>query len=474
MMKSTWQSSEQERINKEEALKNTRQSNIDNLNKRKEDYQSELDKMQTLGTGNQVVLPDPKDNTPRTIAEQTLQTVPTGGVDVTNVENTAGDATEIAEYKRRVDDGENEMDVLMDLRKKRKAGQGILNNVNDVEEPVVDETFVEQTPITGDTDNLGDPMATDNKPVAGELEKVSPENQTWEDKLADYKSEFKDEETLAKYEENPIAFLEEDIRGWESEPDSEQKTQSLKNLNENLEILKNEQPGTSLVKTTEDSEAIDESIPEYSNIYGLDNVSSAVGEYEGDLAVTDNGELVEWNIFDEKWDKSPESRQPKFVYEGPENYELYKSNSPRSATDYNITPFINKVKSGSSKDEVLKDIKDLSKIQIDKTWGNNNLSFASATSNQIMFNKSEQKDFEKLLDSDEFKKLVGGRDSQIPDLLMEVERQLENGSTQGLSNNFLQKTKKSLIRFNEARDKYITQKSNELNDELSKQFLQNL
>ena len=474
MMKSTWQSSEQERINKEEALKNTRQSNIDNLNKRKEDYQSELDKMQTLGTGNQVVLPDPKDNTPRTIAEQTLQTVPTGGVDVTNVENTAGDATEIAEYKRRVDDGENEMDVLMDLRKKRKAGQGILNNVNDVEEPVVDETFVEQTPITGDTDNLGDPMATDNKPVAGELEKVSPENQTWEDKLADYKSEFKDEETLAKYEENPIAFLEEDIRGWESEPDSEQKTQSLKNLNENLEILKNEQPGTSLVKTTEDSEAIDESIPEYSNIYGLDNVSSAVGEYEGDLAVTDNGELVEWNIFDEKWDKSPESRQPKFVYEGPENYELYKSNSPRSATDYNITPFINKVKSGSSKDEVLKDIKDLSKIQIDKTWGNNNLSFASATSNQIMFNKSEQKDFEKLLDSDEFKKLVGGRDSQIPDLLMEVERQLENGSTQGLSNNFLQKAKKSLIRFNEARDKYITQKSNELNDELSKQFLQNL
>jgi hypothetical protein len=471
MMKSTWQSSEQERINKEEALRNTQQANIDKLNKQKEDYQSELDKMQTLGTGNQVVLPDPKDNTPRTIAEQTLQTVPNN---VQTNENTAGDATEIAEYQKRVDAGEKPMDIIVDLRNKRKAGQGILDNVNDVEEPVVDETFVEQTPITGDTDNLGDPMATDNKPVAGELEKVSPENQTWEDKLADYKSEFKNEETLAKYEENPIAFLEEDIRGWESEPDSEQKTQSLKNLRENLEILKNEQPGTSLVKTTEDAEAIDESIPEYSNIYGLDNVSSAVGEYEGDLAVTDNGELVEWNIFDEKWDKSPESRQPKFVYEGPENYELYKSNSPRSATDYNITPFINKVKSGSSKDEVLKDIKDLSKIQIDKTWGNNNLSFASATSNQIMFNKSEQKDFEKLLDSDEFKRLVGGRDSQIPGLLMEVERQLEQGSTSGFSNNFLKKTKKSLIRFNEARDKYITQKSNELNDELSKQFLQNL
>ena len=575
MMKSTWESSEQERINKSEALKNTRQSNIDKLNKQKEDYQSELDEMQTLGTGNQVVLPNPKDNTPRTIAEQTLQTVPDN---VQTDKNTAGDATEIAEYQRRVGAGENEMDVIVDLRKKRKAGQGILDNLN-VDN--TEETIVEQIPITGDTDNLGDPMATDNKPVAGELEKVSPENQTWEDKLADYKSEFKDEETLAKYEENPIAFVEEDIKGWESEPDSEQKTQSLKNLRENLEILKREKgeetkegaveaadiienvllqggteedakaiadkyvsPGTSLVEsteenvvkaddviqsaleqgaTTEEAEAlaneyvstgelisnkvinkkgfetteltnpdtgekliydydkreyvpngtIDKSIPEYSNIYGLDNVSRAVGQYEGDLAVTDNGELVEWNIFDEKWDKSPESRQPKFVYEGPENYELYKSNSPKSATDYNITPFINKVKSGSSKDEVLKDIKDLSKIKIDETWGNNSLSFANSTSNQIL-NKSEQKDFDKLVSSDEFKTLVGGRDSQIPDLLMEIERQLNQGSTQGLSNSFLKKAKKSLIRFNEVRDKYIIQKSNELNDELSKQFLQNL
>ena len=62
----------------------------------------------------------------------------------------------------------------MDLRKKRNSGQGILDNLN-VDN--TEETIVEQTPITGDTDNLGDPMATDNKPVAGELEKVSPEDQ---------------------------------------------------------------------------------------------------------------------------------------------------------------------------------------------------------------------------------------------------------------------------------------------------------
>ena len=91
-----------------------------------------------------------------------------------------------------------------------------------------------------------------------------------------------------------------------------------------------------------------------------------------------------------------------------------------------------------------------------------------------MFNKSEQKDLEKLINTDDFKTLTGGRDIQIPDLLMEIDRQLEKGSTQGLSKSFLNKAKKSLNRFNEIRDKYITQKSNELNDELSKQFLQNL
>jgi hypothetical protein len=487
MMKSTWQSSEQERINKEEALKNTRQANIDKLNKQKEDYQSELDKMQTLGTGNQVVLPNPKDNVAPTIEEQTLQGVPTGGVDVTNPENTAGDATEIAEYQRRVGAGENEMDVIVDLRKKRKAGQGILDNLN-VDN--TEETIVEQTPITGDTDNLGDPMATDNKPVAGELEKVSPLVESTETSMIEdpdnpgqmiegTTQEAEDYYNFSK--DNPNVSFADYKNQQEATGGADGKLISNQVINKKgfeTNELTDPNTGEKLIYDYDKREyvpngTIDESIPEYSNIYGLDNVSRAVGEYEGDLAVNDSGELVEWNIFDEKWDKSPESRQPKFVYEGPENYELYKSNSPKSATDYNISPFINKVKSGSSKDEVLKDIKDLSKTQIEKTWGRNNLSFANSTSNQIM-NKSEQKDFEKLVSSDDFKRLVGGRDSQIPDLLMEIERQLEQGSTSGFSDSFLKKAKKSLNRFSEARDKYIIQKSNELNDELSKQFLQNL
>ena len=55
--------------------------------------------MQTLGTGNQVVLPNAKDNTPRTIAEQTLQTIP-NNLNLTTNENTRGDATEIAEFNK--------------------------------------------------------------------------------------------------------------------------------------------------------------------------------------------------------------------------------------------------------------------------------------------------------------------------------------------------------------------------------------
>ena len=488
MMKSTWESSEQEKINKSEALKNTKQVYVDKLNKRKEDYQSELDEMQTLGTGNQVVLPNPKDYTPPTIAEQTLLTVP-DNVNFQTDENTRGDATEIAEYQRRVDAGEKSWDVLNDLRKKRNSGQGILDNLNvdNTEEtiveqtPITEETIVEQTPITGDTDNLGDPIATDNKPVAGEIPKDwAPSLDQVMDAADAGIIETGISGTEATKEDNKKIY--EWLNNKEATGGADGKLESNQVINKKgYETTELTDPvtGEKLIYDYDKRDyvpngTIDESIPKYSNIYGLDNVSRALGEYEGDLAVTDNGELVEWNIFDEKWDKSPESRQPDFIYEGPENYDLYKSNSPKSATDYNITPFINKVKSGSSKDEVLKDVKDLSKIEIDKTWGNNSLSFANATSNQIMTNKSEQKDFVKLVSSDNFKNLVGGRDSQIPDLLMEIERQLDQGSTQGLSNSFLNKAKKSLIRFNELRDKYINQKSNELNDELSKQFLQNL
>ena len=60
-----------------------------------------------------------------------------------------------------------------------------------------------------------------------------------EDNIKDYESELeKNPETLKKYKKDPIAFLEDDIKGWESEPDSKKKTKSLKNLKRNLEYLK--------------------------------------------------------------------------------------------------------------------------------------------------------------------------------------------------------------------------------------------
>lgn len=60
-----------------------------------------------------------------------------------------------------------------------------------------------------------------------------------EDNIKDYEAELgQNAETLKKYKENPIAFLEDDIRGWESEPDSKKKTKSLKNLKKNLKYLK--------------------------------------------------------------------------------------------------------------------------------------------------------------------------------------------------------------------------------------------
>lgn len=79
-------------------------------------------------------------------------------------------------------------------------------------------------------------LASVNKGIDKEAKEQTPE-----DKIADYEKEVsQDEETLKRYKENPIAFLEDDIRGWESEPDSDKKTESLKNLKENLEFLKSD------------------------------------------------------------------------------------------------------------------------------------------------------------------------------------------------------------------------------------------
>ena len=60
-----------------------------------------------------------------------------------------------------------------------------------------------------------------------------------EDNIKDYEAELEQNpETLKRYKEDPIAFLEDDIKGWESEPDSDKKTKSLKNLKKNLKYLK--------------------------------------------------------------------------------------------------------------------------------------------------------------------------------------------------------------------------------------------
>jgi len=72
-------------------------------------------------------------------------------------------------------------------------------------------------------------------------EKVSREDQTPEDKMADYEKELSgNPETLAKYEENPTEFLEDDIAGLKEQPDTEENRQAIKNLEENLDILKND------------------------------------------------------------------------------------------------------------------------------------------------------------------------------------------------------------------------------------------
>jgi len=83
----------------------------------------------------------------------------------------------------------------------------------------------------------------DELPIEFDASSFSDETDP-EDNIKDYVSELeKNPETLKKYKENPIAFLEDDIRGWESEPDSKKKTESLKNLKRNLKYLKAKKKG---------------------------------------------------------------------------------------------------------------------------------------------------------------------------------------------------------------------------------------
>lgn len=83
----------------------------------------------------------------------------------------------------------------------------------------------------------------DELPIEFDASSFSDETDP-EDNIKDYISELeKNPETLKKYKENPIAFLEDDIRGWESEPDSKKKTESLKNLKRNLKYLKAKKKG---------------------------------------------------------------------------------------------------------------------------------------------------------------------------------------------------------------------------------------
>ena len=115
---------------------------------------------------------------------------------------------DVKEEATNVATGEEIMDELSDD-----------NTGSSIVESVTDEKITETGEESGS--NIVESITEENV----EEEKVSREDQTWEDKLNDYKSEFKDEETLKRYEEDPIAFVEEDIAGWESEEDSDEKTQ---------------------------------------------------------------------------------------------------------------------------------------------------------------------------------------------------------------------------------------------------------
>jgi hypothetical protein len=96
----------------------------------------------------------------------------------------------------------------------------------------IDASFEEKVSIPGEVE--AQQQIDEGFDAASFSDEIKPE-----DNIKDYEAELeKNPETLKKYKEDPIAFLEDDIKGWESEPDSEKKTKSLKNLKKNLKFLK--------------------------------------------------------------------------------------------------------------------------------------------------------------------------------------------------------------------------------------------
>jgi len=101
------------------------------------------------------------------------------------------------------------------------------------------EKFKKQDAEDGYTGNNWDEKIQKAKGLNSENKKVSREDQSFGDKIADYEKELSgNPETLAKYQENPQAFLEDDIAGLKEQPDTIENKQSIKNLEENLEIIK--------------------------------------------------------------------------------------------------------------------------------------------------------------------------------------------------------------------------------------------
>jgi hypothetical protein len=202
---------------------------------------SKKDAMASLGLTQEVI--DSYDDNSKVNAYNKLSAVMNGTYEGDDVRKTIQDEKkstdeEINEGLRGLGLNKEKFDALDDDGKKqvseRLASKGIYSGY-EAGSALIDKAGSEEV-VTPDV-VTPDEVVTDV--ISDTEEKVSREDQTPEDKIADYEKEVsQDEETLKRYEEDPIAFLEEDIRGWESEPDSDKKTESLKNLRENLEYLK--------------------------------------------------------------------------------------------------------------------------------------------------------------------------------------------------------------------------------------------
>jgi len=107
MKKSTWLSSEQERIDKEEALKNSRQKHIDDLTKQQRDLQAQIDEKQTYDVNTPLTLANQDDDKTTASGEALLNSV-TNNIPFTTQEE--GDAFRTYMQKNHpdwtADDGE--------------------------------------------------------------------------------------------------------------------------------------------------------------------------------------------------------------------------------------------------------------------------------------------------------------------------------------------------------------------------------